>query len=256
MGLLLRAVRRCREQQARCAAAIGTAEDYPGGARLGASDWLMEEILIVIEYITKDSGEREHFANGGKRDARAGKGRFDLIPPAPMLRLAQAYERGAVKYDDRNWEKGFPFSRCLDSAMRHLNGYLMGKRDEDHLAAAVFNIFAVMHFEQFRPDLNDLTPPCLEPEKPKRGRPVGSKTKVGRVIAEDTDTVTIAFPETVEVIAVPMTPEEMRRTDEVFKENPEVDTLSNPPIATLDEAPWTDYADKSSRYGDGDVDRT
>ncbi len=60
-------------------------------------------------------------------------------------RDAQHMENGATKYGDRNWEKGQPLSRYLDSAMRHLNKFLMGNREEDHLAAARWNIGALMH---------------------------------------------------------------------------------------------------------------
>lgn len=95
----------------------------------------------------KDSGVLEEFATRSKRDVREGKGRFDLISPIALERLAQWYEAGAKKYDDRNWEKGQPLSRCLDSARRHLNKHLMGHRDEDHLAAAAWNIFAMIHTE-------------------------------------------------------------------------------------------------------------
>lgn len=94
-----------------------------------------------------DSGQREQFQTGAVRDAREGKGRYDLVSPFALHRLAQVYERGAVKYTDRNWERGIPLSRCLDSALRHINQYRMGMRDEDHLAHAAWNLFAAMHFE-------------------------------------------------------------------------------------------------------------
>lgn len=45
-----------------------------------------------------DSGVREEFATGSRRDSRDGKGRYDLIPPIPMKRLARHYENGAKKY--------------------------------------------------------------------------------------------------------------------------------------------------------------
>ena len=41
-----------------------------------------------------------------------------------------------------------PFSRYVDSASRHLNKYIMGMEDEDHLAAACWNLIAIMHFEE------------------------------------------------------------------------------------------------------------
>jgi hypothetical protein len=96
----------------------------------------------------KDSGKREEFDTGSKRDTREGKGRFDLMSPFVLARDARHLENGAKKYGDRNWEKGQPLSRYYDSAIRHLNKYLMGLRDEDHLAAARWNIAAIMHTEE------------------------------------------------------------------------------------------------------------
>jgi hypothetical protein len=109
-----------------------------------------------MSHILKDSGNREQFETGAQRDTREGKGRFDLISPVALRRLALVYERGAKKYDDHNWEKGIPMSRCLDSALRHLNQYKLGHRDEDHLAQAAWNVFSMLHFEELRPDLDDL----------------------------------------------------------------------------------------------------
>lgn len=94
---------------------------------------------IDPRFVTKDSGERQEFETGSVRDTRDGKGRYDLLPPAAMRRLAQLYERGALKYGDRNWEKGQPVMRYVDSAMRHLFNFLEGEETEDHLAAAAWN---------------------------------------------------------------------------------------------------------------------
>lgn len=104
----------------------------------------------------KDSGARQVFATGSKRDTNINKGRFDLIPSQMMFRLAKHYEAGAVKYDDRNWEKGQPISRCLDSCLRHIEKYKDGWNDEDHLSAAIWNIAAIIHFEKENPDMQDL----------------------------------------------------------------------------------------------------
>jgi len=108
------------------------------------------------KYTLKDSGERETFESGMVRDTRVGKGRFDLISPIALRRLALIYEAGAIKYDSRNWEKGAPISRFIDSALRHINQFKEGKRDEDHIAQACWNLFCVLHFDEARPDLNDL----------------------------------------------------------------------------------------------------
>lgn len=96
----------------------------------------------------KDSGVREEFATGSKRDTRKGKGRFDLISPIALKRLAQHYENGAIKYGDRNWEKGQPLSRYMDSLIRHAYCVMLGMVDEDHLAAIAWNAFAVIHTQE------------------------------------------------------------------------------------------------------------
>jgi hypothetical protein len=95
-----------------------------------------------------DSGKRQEFETGSRRDTREGKGRYDLISPIAMQRLAKHFENGAVKYGDRNWEKGQPISRYLDSAIRHIYKFLEGHRDEDHLAAAMWNIGGAIHTEE------------------------------------------------------------------------------------------------------------
>jgi hypothetical protein len=113
--------------------------------------------VSTSDYVTKDSGTREEMPTGSVRDTREGKGRFDLISPFALRRLAGVYERGSVKYAARNWEKGQPFSRCLDSALRHLNCFAMGWTDEDHASQAAWNILAILHFQETgRTELDDM----------------------------------------------------------------------------------------------------
>ena len=70
-----------------------------------------------------------------------------MVSPFSLARIAGVNERGAIKYGERNFELGQPISRYYDSAMRHLNQYLMGKDDEDHIAQCGWNILAIMHTE-------------------------------------------------------------------------------------------------------------
>ena len=99
-----------------------------------------------------DSGERTEFASGAVRDMHEGKGRFDLLPMCVLMRLARHYEEGAKKYKPRNWEKGIPASSFADSALRHIVKYLDGWNDEDHLIAAIWNLFGLAWTEEKRPD--------------------------------------------------------------------------------------------------------
>jgi len=102
-----------------------------------------------METRINDSGSRISYGEGmAIREPVTGKGRYDLITPFGIDRLAKWYELGSAKYADRNWEKGMPFSRYVDSAKRHLNKFVMGMTDEDHLAAAAWNIFAIIHHEE------------------------------------------------------------------------------------------------------------
>lgn len=112
----------------------------------------------------KDSGKREDFQTGSKRDTRDGKGRFDLLPLFAEEELAKHFEKGAVKYGDNNWLKGQPLSRYLDSARRHLNKAARGQRDEPHFIAAAWNLMCLIDTQRrielgmLPKELNDLLP--------------------------------------------------------------------------------------------------
>jgi hypothetical protein len=95
-----------------------------------------------------DSGKRQSFETGSVRDTNDGKGTFDLLSPIALKRLAQHTQNGMQKYGARNWEKGQNLGRYLDSAVRHIYAYLEGKRDEDHLAAAMWNLQGIIHTEE------------------------------------------------------------------------------------------------------------
>ena len=55
---------------------------------------------------------------------------------------------GAIKYKDRNWEKGMPLSVYLDSAERHLTKFREGHREEDHMSAVAWNAFGLIHTQE------------------------------------------------------------------------------------------------------------
>lgn len=110
----------------------------------------------------KDSGQRRIFSTGGQRDRGERKGRFDLLPPYAIYKLAKHFEDGADKYEARNWEKGIPLSTYIDSALRHIFKHLGGLTDEPHLVAAAWNIICAVE-TKYRVDtdilpkeLNDL----------------------------------------------------------------------------------------------------
>lgn len=101
-------------------------------------------------YVTKDSGKRAEYKTGMVRDTTEGKARFDLLLPwgvpyneQMLTRWAALMARGAVKYEDRNWEKARTdeeLRRFMSSAFRHFMQWQAGEDDEDHAAAVLFNI--------------------------------------------------------------------------------------------------------------------
>jgi len=95
------------------------------------------------------------FESGAVRQSNEGKGRFDLLSPFALGRLAKVCEEGSRKYEDRNWEKGMPFSVLIDHALTHLVAYMKRESDEDHLGHAFWNIMALIHFESARPYLDN-----------------------------------------------------------------------------------------------------
>lgn len=95
----------------------------------------------------KDSGARRSWPTGSRRDTNDGKGRFDLLPMRALGAVAEHMQKGALKYSERNWELGQPLSSYCDSAMRHLQRWLIGRTDEAHLVAAAWNVLCLLDTE-------------------------------------------------------------------------------------------------------------
>ena len=112
--------------------------------------------------VIKDSGQRSQFSTGAQRDCQEGKGRMDLLPFRALIEVAKIYEEGAKKYNDNNWRKGIPLSRYIDSGTRHLAKWMIGLRDEPHLAQACWNLLCLIETSQMieegllPAELNDL----------------------------------------------------------------------------------------------------
>ena len=59
---------------------------------------------------------------------------------------AQALHEGAVKYGERNWEKGIPESNLLNHAFYHLFQLVLGDESENHKSHLVWNVLTLIHF--------------------------------------------------------------------------------------------------------------
>lgn len=96
---------------------------------------------------------------GGEKGAKLA--RFSLIPPEFLWELASHYGRGARKYADRNWEKGYKWTLSCDALERHLTQFKMGEwLDQEtgtpHIIAVAWHAAALFIFKIRGLGTNDL----------------------------------------------------------------------------------------------------
>jgi hypothetical protein len=77
--------------------------------------------------------------------------RWDLLPVRPLEEIAKVMTLGAEKYTERNWERGFHWSRVFSSLMRHCWAWYRGETyDKEtglhHMAHAGCNILFLLEY--------------------------------------------------------------------------------------------------------------
>lgn len=78
--------------------------------------------------------------------------RTDLLPADVLMLLAEHYGKGALKYADRNWEKGYAWSLSYGALLRHLFLWESGEDyDEEtgslHTVAAAWHAISLIAFQ-------------------------------------------------------------------------------------------------------------
>ncbi len=68
--------------------------------------------------------------SGAQREA-LGVPYMKQLPLEALAAGATALEYGAMKYADRNWEKGLPWQQMIDSLKRHIDDFERGKDYDD-----------------------------------------------------------------------------------------------------------------------------
>lgn len=86
--------------------------------------------------------------------------RLHLFPISLIESVGYILTLGAIKYKERNWEVGMPYSRAYDALFRHMNAWADGENlDPDtkrsHLHHAACNIAFLIEWEQTHPELDD-----------------------------------------------------------------------------------------------------
>lgn len=106
------------------------------------------EIFEKIYLFTQD-GDIAHLYHALSKDEPF-SGWSDMF-----LEVAVHFENGAKKYGERNWEKGIPVQRYIDSAVRHYLKWLRGDNDEPHDRAFCWNVMCAIWTCKHKPELNE-----------------------------------------------------------------------------------------------------
>lgn len=64
-------------------------------------------------------------STGGQKGQKLA--RYDLVPGGPLLELAELYGKGAKKYADRNWERGYDWNLSFAALQRHAWAFWNGE---------------------------------------------------------------------------------------------------------------------------------
>lgn len=104
--------------------------------------------------------------------------RFDLIPVRPLIAVARLYGTGAQKYEPRNWEKGYEWSKSFGAMQRHAWAFWGGEdlipqneAGDDptagmpHMAAVAWHAFAMLEWPLTHPELDDRPKTTVQVER-------------------------------------------------------------------------------------------
>lgn len=111
-----------------------------------------------------DNEIRSVSSTGGEKGVKVF--RYDLIPAHPLKMLAKLYGIGSAKYSERNWERGYEWSKSFAALNRHLWAWWGGERYDPetnipHLTCVAWHAFALSEFSIAHPEFDD-RPTTLE----------------------------------------------------------------------------------------------
>jgi len=99
------------------------------------------------------SDTRETLATDATTGGTKGRklARFALVPFDALWAIAEHFGRGAAKYADRNWERGYPWDWSADALQRHFAAWWQGE-DVDaetgslHITAVAWHALVLVTF--------------------------------------------------------------------------------------------------------------
>lgn len=108
-------------------------------------------------------------STGGQKGRKLA--RFDLLPPEALWALAEHYGKGAEKYEDHNYRRGYPWSWSYAALQRHAQAFWSGEDvDEEtgshHLVAVAWHALTLYLFGLEHPENDDRYRPSDEEVAP------------------------------------------------------------------------------------------
>lgn len=136
------------------AAAVGILASEDGHDWQPAASFLEGTVAAAAAGEVRVTNEK----TGGQKGRKLA--RMDLVPVEALTALAEHYGRGAAKYADNQWRKGYDWSLSYAALLRHATQFWSGQDiDEEtgspHMAAVAWHAFALLTFMAEHPDLDD-----------------------------------------------------------------------------------------------------
>lgn len=129
-------------------------------------DGIDSPVDIVSPYVETTIHPTTSEGGGGLR-YDDNKLRVDLVPIEWTTELARVLTIGAHKYQDRNWELGMPWSKCVGALQRHFlrwqSGNMVDAETGCHeLAMVAWNALALMSYQLRELGLDDRSPVFID----------------------------------------------------------------------------------------------
>lgn len=80
------------------------------------------------------------------------RARTDLLPTDALYVVAEVFGKGAEKYADRNWERGYAWSKSYGALQRHLFAWWAGENKDresglNHMAHVAWHALVLLSFQ-------------------------------------------------------------------------------------------------------------
>jgi len=115
---------------------------------------------VQNDSVTPQDGEVRvtNATTGGEKGSKLA--RFDLLPWDALWEVAELFGIGSVKYEERNWERGYKWSLSFAAMVRHEALFWDGEdydpeTKKHHLTSVVFHALALLTFSKKHPTLDD-----------------------------------------------------------------------------------------------------